>query len=167
MSTTKRVVDRSDVARFLSGRRFALIGASEAASAFSSTVMAALEQHGYDVVPVNPRRPVINGGVRCQASVHDIAGTIDGAIIMVPSDAAEQAVRECIAAGITEVWLFRGVGQGSCSDAAAQACRDHGVGLVNGACPLMFLAPVRGVHRFHRGVCRARRSLVDSGVGGP
>ena len=94
-------------------------------------------------------------------------GTIDGAIIMVPSDAAEQAVQECIAAGITEVWLFRGVGQGSCSDAAAQACRDHGVGLVNGACPLMFLAPVRGVHRFHRGVCRARRSLVDSGVGGP
>lgn len=164
MSTTRAVVDRSDVDRFLRGQRFALIGASEADGAFSTTVMVALEKHGYEVVPVNPRQPLIDGRLQSHTSVRDIEGTVDGAIIMVPSAAAEQAVRECIEAGITQVWLFRGVGQGACSDAAAQMCRDHGVGLVNGACPLMFLEPIRGVHRFHRGVRRARRSLVDSGV---
>ncbi len=166
MNTTKPIVDRSDVDRFLRGHRFALIGASEAPSAFSSTVISELERHGYDVVPVNPRRPLIDGRIPSHASVHDIEGTIDGAIVMVPSEAAEQAVQECIAAGITQVWLFRGVGQGAYSDAAAQICRDHGVGLVSGACPLMFLEPVRGVHRLHRGICRARRSLVESGVPG-
>ncbi len=164
MNTTKAVVDRSDVDRFLSGHRFALIGASEAAGAFSTTVMVALEEHGYEVVPVNPRGPLIDGRLQSHTSVRDIEGTVDGAIVMVPSDVAEQAVQECIEAGITQVWLFRGVGHGACSDAAAQACHDHGVGLVNGACPLMFLEPVRGVHRFHRGVRRMRRSLVDSGV---
>ena len=164
MNTTKPVVDRRDVDRFLSGHRFALIGASEAGGAFSTTVIVALEEHGYEVVPVNPRRPLIDGRLQSRASVRDIEGTVDGAIVMVPHDVAEQAVQECIDAGITQVWLFRGVGQGACSEAAARACRDHGVGLVNGACPLMFLDPVRGVHRFHRGVRRARRTLVDSGV---
>ena len=164
MNTTKPIVDRSDVDPFLSGHRFAWIGASEAPNAFSSTVITELERHGYHVVPVNPRRPLIDGRLPSHASVHDIEERIDGAIIMVPSEAAEQAVQECIAAGITQVWLFRGVGRGACSDAAAQVCRDHRVGFVNGACPLMFLEPVRGVHRLHRGICRARRSLVESAV---
>ena len=159
MKTTHPVVDQHDVDRFLSGHRFALIGATDAAGAFSGTVMTALEQHGYEVVPVNPRRPLLDG-VPAHASPADIEGPIDGAIIMVPAEAAEGAVRECIAAGITEVWLFRGVGQGAWSPAAAQLCRDHGTGLVNGACPLMFLEPVHHVHRLHRGVRRVRRTLV-------
>ena len=154
-------VDQHTVDEFLSGHRFALIGASDDPKSFSRTVMKALEQHGYEVVPVNPRMPVIDGRPS-PASVGAIEGTIDGAIIMVPAGAAEQAVRDCIAAGVTQVWLFKGVGQGACSEPAAQACRDAGIGLVNGACPLMFLDPVRGVHRFHRGVRRARRSLIGA-----
>ena len=161
MNSTKPVLVQADVDRFLSGHRLALVGASEAPNSFSRTVMTELQQHGYEVVPVNRRQPVIDGR-ESDASVGDIEGGVDGAIIMVPADAAEAAVRECIAAGISQVWLFRGVGRGACSDAAVQVCHDHGVGLVNGACPLMFLEPVSGVHRFHRGVRRARRSLVDA-----
>jgi uncharacterized protein len=159
MTAARPVVDQRGVERFLEGHRFALVGASDAAGSFSTTVMTALQAHGYDVVPVNRRQPVIDGGVTC-ASVGDIEGTVDGAIVMVPSDAAEGVVRECVDAGITKVWLFRGVGKGACSDGAVKACRDHGVDLINGACPLMFLEPVRGVHRLHRGIRRVRKSLV-------
>jgi predicted CoA-binding protein len=159
MSGSHQPVDQRTVDDFLKGHRFALIGASDDAKSFSRAVMTALEDHGYEVVPVNPRMPVIDGRPS-RASVGAVEGTIDGAIIMVPAVAAEQAVRDCIAVGITKIWLFKGVGTGACSDAAAQACRDAGIGLVNGACPLMFLDPVRGVHRFHRGVRRARRTLI-------
>ena len=160
-SSSQSSVDQRTVDEFLKGHRFALIGASEDPKSFSRTVMTALEQHGYEVVAVNPRMPVIDGRPS-RASVGAIEGTIDGAIVMLPAAAAEQAVRDCIAVGVTQVWLFKGVGKGACSDAAAQACRDAGIGLVNGACPLMFLDPVRGVHRFHRGVRRARRSLIGA-----
>lgn len=162
-TSTHPVVAQRDVDRFLGGHRFALVGATDAPRHFSAVVMTELERHGYEVVPVNPRRPLVDGRVQALASVAEIDGPVDGAIIMVSADAPEGAVRECIAAGITEVWLFRGVGHGSCSDAAAQLCRDHDVGLVNGACPLMFLDPVRGVHRLHRGVRHLRRSLFTGG----
>ncbi len=163
MSSSHQPVDQRTVDEFLRGHRFALIGASDDSKSFSRTVMKALEQHGYEVVPVNPRLPVIDGR-SSRASVGAIEGTVDGAIVMVPASAADQAVRDCIAAGVTQVWLFRGVGQGACSETAARTCRDAGIGLVNGACPLMFLDPVRGVHRFHRGVRRARRSLISVGA---
>lgn len=43
-----------------------------------------------------------------------------------------------------------------------RALTDHGIDVVAGAgaCPLMFLEPVRGAHRVHRALRRANRSLA-------
>ena len=75
---------------------------------------------------------------------------------MVPADAAAGVVREAIDRGITRVWLHRGGGQGAVSDEAVALCREHGVAVVDGACPLMFEAPVRGIHWVHRAFARKR-----------
>lgn len=75
---------------------------------------------------------------------------VDAALVMVSPRAAAGAVREALLAGVRRIWLH----QGSVSPDALQACRDAGTSLVSGRCILMFLEPVRSVHRFHRGVLR-------------
>ena len=54
------------------------------------------------------------------------------------------------------MWLHKGIGHGSVSAEAVGLCRLQGVRLIEGACPFMFLDPVRGVHRFHRAVVGRR-----------
>jgi hypothetical protein len=45
------------------------------------------------------------------------------------------------------------------SDEAVALCDELGLDVIPGACPLMFLDPVRGAHRFHRLVRRARGAV--------
>jgi hypothetical protein len=60
------------------------------------------------------------------------------------------------------VWLFKGAAPGAVSDEAVQLCRDHNIAVIPGACPLMFLEPVHGVHRVHRALRHANRSLAKA-----
>ena len=54
-----------------------------------------------------------------------------------PDELAEDTMRECAELGITQVWMHRGIGPGSVSDAATvrPAARHHGD---RRGCPLMF-----------------------------
>ena len=57
---------------------------------------------------------------------------------------AEATMRECAELGITQVWMHRGPGAGSVSEAAAAYGRQHGITVIDGGCPLMF-APTADV----------------------
>jgi hypothetical protein len=70
-------------------------------------------------------------------------------------------VEDAAAANIRQVWLFKGIGgKGSVSDAVMVACERHHIEPIAGACPLMFLEPVKGAHRLHRAI-RRRRGAVE------
>jgi hypothetical protein len=143
------VVDRDAVRRFLGCRRIALVGASTDPRKFGNTIFRALREHGYEVLPVNPRAAEIDG-VACVGSMSELPAGVEAAMIMVGGDDAVVAVEACAALGIRTVWLFRGVGSpGAVSAASVAACRRHSLDAVIGACPLMFLEPVDTVHRVH------------------
>jgi predicted CoA-binding protein len=152
MNTPHTIVDEAAVTEFLSGKRFALIGASRNPKHFSASVATGFTDHGYDIVRVNRHGDV--------ASVADITGPVDGAVIMLTGDAALDALRECTDAGITRIWLFKGIGSpGATSPAATEWCERHGITVVDGACPPMYLQPTGAIHRFHRGIRRWRGHL--------
>lgn len=160
MNEITHIVDESSVARFLDGSRIALIGASDDRKSFSSTINTALTADRHEVVPVNPAYSEV-AGEHCYRSIADVPGSIDRAIVMVPAATTPQVVRECIDAGVTSIWLFKGIGgPGSTSPEATAMCREAGVELVDGACPLMFLEPTGWLHRVHRSIRRRRRALV-------
>lgn len=142
------LVDPDVAQQFLARPRIALVGASAAPAKFGHVVFTALREYGYDIVPVNPRAAEV-AGVPCHARIDDLPADIDAALIMVPGEAAVQAVNECAAHGIRYVWLFRGAGEGALNERTLAVCREHGLVTVPGACPLMFLPPVTGVHRLH------------------
>ena len=141
---------RATIDQFLAGKRLALIGASRDEKAFSSTILRELQAKGYEMFPVNPATDIV-GGLRCFHHVSELPPDIHGAIIMLPAEHSADAVRACIAHGIPRVWLHKGVGPSSVSDEAVALCREKGVAVVDGACPLMFAQPTAWIHRVHRG----------------
>ena len=143
------MLDRSAIDDFLAQHRIAVVGASDKSGDFATVIAGELQDHGYEAVRVGRSGP--KGGF---TSLAEVPGSVDGVVVMVGPFAAADVVEEAAALGITRVWLFKGVGKGSCSDAAVAAAKEHGMTVVEGACPLMFLEPVKSVHRFHRGIRR-------------
>ena len=141
---------------FLAERRLAVVGVSRDPKDFSRGLFRELLRRGYDVVPVNPAGGEIEGRP-CAAGVQDVAPPVAGVLVMTRSEVSEQVVRDCAEAGVAKVWLHRGIGPGAVSRAAVDFCRLHGIAVVEGECPYMFL-PVSGfVHRAHGFIRRLSR----------
>ena len=144
------MIDRAAVESFLEGRRIAVVGASDDEKSFGNTVYRAFRDHGYETVAVHPTATTVAGDA-CYARLGDVPGAVDGAVVMVKADRAADVVDECVRCGIDRVWLFKGLGgPGALSDDAVRTCREHGITVVEGACPFMFLEPVGWFHRVHR-----------------
>ena len=142
-------VSLNTIETFLSQKRIAMVGISREPQNISTSLFEELSRHGYEVLPVNPNIPEIMGR-RCFARVQDIQPAPDAALLLTSPAVTNSVVRDCAEAGIKRIWMYRGGGQGSVSAEAVEFCRVHGIELVPGQCPFMFLPPVRSVHRFHR-----------------
>lgn len=134
--------------RFLSGKRFALVGVSAQPADFSRAVMKELMQHGYEVVPVNPHLDAAVDGQRPYARVQDVPGKLDGVILMTAPKITAQVVRDCAEAGISRVWMHRGAGQGAVDAEAVRFCESQQMEVIAGECPLMFVSQT-GPHAVH------------------
>lgn len=160
---TTAPVDAAAAAAFLRSGRLAVVGASDAKDSFGRSIYEELRGRGTDVVAVHPTAATVSGD-QAYASLDLVPGHLDGAIVMVAAPASIAVVREVAHRGIPRVWLFEGVGgPGAASPEAIDTARELGLDVVPGACPLMFLEPTAWVHRFHRGIRRARgRITVDA-----
>lgn len=133
---------------FLAQKRIAMVGISREPEDFSVYLFKELCRCGYDVVPVNPNASSVLGRP-CFAHVQDIEPPVEGAVLMTSPDVTDKVVRDCAEAGIARVWMHRGTGAGSLSDQAVQFCRRHGIRVVAGECPFMFLPQGGAIHHIH------------------
>ncbi len=141
------------VQAFLGLHRIALVGVSREPAHFSRTLFREFLRRGYDVVPVNPASDEIEDR-RSYSSVAAIEPPVEGALLMTPAPSSEGAVRDCDSAGVKRVWLFRGGGTGAVSPEAVAFAKDHGMQMVAGECPLMFLPKTGLGHALHGWVCK-------------
>lgn len=133
---------------FLGQKRIAMVGVSRDPKHFSVALLEELCRRGYDIVPVNPNAPSINGH-RSFAHVQDIQPPVKAALLMTSPEITEAVVADCFAAGISQVWMYRAGGKGAVSAKAVAFCREKGMEVIPGQCPFMFLPGAAGVHRFH------------------
>jgi len=133
---------------FLELSRIALVGLSRDPRDFSRTIFRELVERGYDVVPVNPGLDEVEGR-RSWARVSEVAPPVQGALLLTPPARSAEAVRDCIAAGVRQLWLHRGAGAGSASPEALSAARAAGVEPVTDLCPFMALEGAGWFHRVH------------------
>lgn len=135
---------------FLAQRRIAVAGVSgEPASHGANVVYRRLKDRGYQVFAVNPATDVVEGDP-CYHDLRSIPGGVDAVVIATPPGAADELVHECHDLGIERVWMHRSFGGSSVSESAAAFCRDAGMSVITGGCPLMF-APASDLG--HRMMC--------------
>lgn len=153
------MIDPERATAFLAAGRIAVVGASDNPKNFGRTIVQELARHGIDVVAIHPGVATVAGST-CYADLDAVGSGLDGVIIMVSRDLTADVVRTCIAHEVPRVWLFKGFGPGAVSDDALKMCKENHLEVIAGACPLMFLEPVTGIHKFHRAIRHANKSLA-------
>ena len=84
-----------------------------------------------------------------------LIGTSAGAILMTPPEVTRQVVRDCSEAHVPRVWMHRAAGRGAVSEEGVAFCREHGMEVIAGECPFMFLPDAGAVHSTHAAWRRA------------
>lgn len=128
---------RTEIEAFVKLNRIALIGVSRKSGHFSRMVLKELLARSYDVALVHPVAAEIDG-IRCFPSIGAVDPPVEGAMILTPPDEAHKIGAECVRAGVTRLWLYRGV----------QA--PHGSQAVLDECPLMWLKNPEWFHSVHK-----------------
>jgi predicted CoA-binding protein len=133
---------------FLAQKRIAVIGVSSTKDDAANLIYRKLRETGYEVFAVNPKVDTVEGDP-CYANVQAIPGGVEGAVIVTRPEVTAQVVRECADAGVKQVWMHQGMGN-SVSDEAVTYCREHGIAVIPGACPMMYCKPVDFGHKCMR-----------------
>lgn len=143
----KTKVGKAVVDEFIAQKALAVVGVSRDRNKFGNVAYRNLKEKGYRVFAINRGLDSVEGDP-CYPNLAALPEKVDGVVIVVPPRETEQVVREADAVGIKRVWMQ----QGAESPEAIAFCESHGMPVVYGECIMMFAAPVKSVHRFHRGV---------------
>ncbi|MFO7895109.1 MAG: CoA-binding protein [Longimicrobiales bacterium] len=149
---------REAAEEFLAQTRIAVAGVSRDEKQAANAIYRRLRDAGYRVSPVNPNAGEVEGD-RCYPSVAAIPERPDGVLIATHPDAAVSVARDCVEAGVPRVWMHRSFGTGSVSEEATAVCRDAGIAVLDGGCPMMFLEPVDVAHKCFRWILGATGKL--------
>jgi acyl-CoA synthetase (NDP forming) len=108
----------------LSPRSVAVVGASENATRIGGRPLRYMREGGFRgaVYPVNPTRETVQG-LKSYASVADLPEAPDVAILSVPAEATEAAVRDCVTRGVKAAIVFSAGFAEVGADGAAQQHR--------------------------------------------
>jgi len=144
---------QDNVRQFLSKKRIAIAGMARDGRAVGNIIAKKLRGAGYQVFPVNPNAAGIEGE-RCYPDLRSIPGGVEAVVIATHPSVADKVVRECADLGVRLVWMHRSFGTGSVSREAADYGRQHGLTVIDGACPMMFVEPVDVGHKCFRWVLK-------------
>ncbi|MCB8945137.1 MAG: CoA-binding protein [Ardenticatenaceae bacterium] len=126
---------------FLAQKRIAVAGVSRTETETANGIYRALRQRGYEVFAVNPNMDTAEGD-SCYPNMQAIPGGVDGAMIVTKPEVTAQIAKDCVAAGVPRVWMHNNTFMpSSVSDEATALCREHGITVIDGGCPMMFFDP--------------------------
>lgn len=154
MSTTNV---RGRIDEFLATKRLAVVGVAHNPQEFGHKLYQDLRNFGYEALPVNPGASEIDGE-RCYSRLQDIQPGVQAALLLTPPAANEQVVRDCAEAGIRLVWFYGAGDRSKENEQAIAYCQQHGISVIPGFCPYMFIPQSPFFHKIHGFVARVTGS---------
>ena len=151
----------TNVQDFLAQKRIAIAGVSRENRhhPVGNLIYQRLKSTGHEVFPLNPHMQTFEGAP-CYPDVQSIPGGVDGVVIITRPETTAQIVRDCSAAGVRRVWMHQSVASSSSvSSEAVDYCRQHGITVIAGACPMMFGPGVDFGHTCMRWFLKLRGGL--------
>ena len=133
---------------FLALKRIAVAGVSRTQSSAANLIYRKLRSAGYTVFAVNPNSATVEGDAS-YANLKSIPEKPEGVVIVTKPEVTDEIVRECAELGITNVWMHNGMGT-SVSENAVVFCRENGINVSPGGCPMMFVSDADFGHRLLR-----------------
>jgi predicted CoA-binding protein len=118
---------QTKIEKFLAGKRFAVVGASQDRGKYGNKVLRVYQQNKRDVVPVNPKADEVEG-LPAYPDLASIPGEIDGVSIITPPAVTEKVVYEALERGIKNIWMQPGAE----SDAAVHMGEAGGANVIAG-----------------------------------
>ena len=126
---------------FLAQKRIAVAGVSSSSSEAANGIYRTLRDKGYEVFAVNPNAETVEDDP-CYASMQAIPGGVDGAILVTNPEQTTQIVQDCVTAGVPRVWMHNNtLMPSSVSDEGTAVCRENGIKVIAGGCPMMYFDP--------------------------
>jgi predicted CoA-binding protein len=124
------MTDIRDLRRIMTDyKRVAIVGLSEDWSRPSNFAAKYLLDHGFEVIPVNPKYPEILGQ-KCYSDLRDIPTPVDIVDLFQRVERVPPFVDQAIEIGAKVVWLQLGI----VHEEAAQKARDAGLEVVQDRC---------------------------------
>jgi predicted CoA-binding protein len=107
----------------------AVVGLSSKPNRPSLEVARYLQEHGYRIVPVNPKETEVLGE-RAYASLADVPERIDVVDVFRRAEETPAIARDAVAIGARVLWLQEGI----VSDEAARIATEGGLEVIMGVC---------------------------------
>ena len=120
------------IKEFMAQKRFAVVGATANPEKYGNQIIKNLKSRGYEVYPVNPRLPEVEG-IRCYPALANIPVKVDVVDFVVPPDVTEVILKECLELGLDRIWLQ----PGSESEAAIAFCHENNLKVVHDVCVML------------------------------
>ena len=138
---------------FLAQQRIAVTGVSAKRELTGNVIYRKLKGAGYQVFAVNPNASTFEGGP-CYPDLRSIPGGVDGVVIVSRPEVTEAIVQQCPEAGVPRVWMHQSLAKAgtSVSPSAVNFCHAHGISVIAGACPMMYVQGADFGHRCMRWV---------------
>lgn len=142
MDTTTTLATK--VQDFFAQKRIAIAGVSREKTHHPAgdLIYRRFKALGHQVFAVNPNMDTFEGD-RCYPDVRSIPGGVDGVVIITRAETTARVVKDCGDAGVRHIWMHnsQGKSEGKNSSVSAEAveyCRQRGINVIAGACPMMF-----------------------------
>ncbi|HYM60588.1 MAG TPA: GNAT family N-acetyltransferase [Thermoanaerobaculia bacterium] len=169
-----RMAAHASMAKIFEPRSIAVVGASRRRGQLGAEVLHNLRSSGYkgSLYPVNPKAGDIDG-LKAYASLRDVKGTVDLAIVIVPTEEVEHVVDDCVAKGVAAIVVIS-AGFAETGDEGrvrerrlVEKCRAAGIRLVGPNCMgVINTDPTIGMHGTFTSVYPPRGSVAMSSQSG-
>jgi uncharacterized protein len=135
------------IADFINSKKVAIVGYSRNKNKFGNAAYHELKKRGYEVFPVNKTESEIDG-VKCFPDLYSLEEKVDSVFISVKSESVKEILLQADKLKIKNIWLQQGAETKEILDEAIKL----NIELVAHKCILMYLEPVKSIHKFHRAI---------------